>query len=115
MERKIKSAKFLAKVLDNQFEIAGVKFGVDPILNIIPWFGDIAGTALSLYILNIAREVGVSKIDMMKMIVNIIVDFILGIVPFIGIVFDVVFKANARNIEILEKYSHGKFIEGELI
>ena len=43
MEQKIKAAKIFAKLLDSQFEIGGVRFGIDPILDIIPWFGDIAG------------------------------------------------------------------------
>lgn len=115
MERKIKTAKFLAKLLDNQFEVGGVRFGLDPILDIIPYFGDIAGAALSLYILNIAREVGVSKIDIMKMIGNIVIDFIVGFIPLLGVIFDVIYKANAKNVVILEKYSHGKFVEGQII
>jgi len=114
MDQKIKTAKIFAKILDNQFEIGGVKFGLDPILDIIPWVGDIVGALLSLYILNIARGVGVSKGDMLRMILNIIIDFIVGLIPFLGVIFDVVFKANIRNIAILEKYSHGKFVEGKL-
>jgi hypothetical protein len=115
MEAKIRSAKFFAKLLDSQFEIGGVKFGIDPILDIIPWFGDVAGFLLSLYILKTAKEVGVSKFDMLKMIGNIVLDFILGIIPYIGVIFDVFFKANIRNLEILEKYSHGKFVEGKIV
>ena len=49
------------------------------------------------------------------MILNIIIDFIVGLIPFLGVIFDVAFKANLRNIKILEKYSHGKFIEGKII
>ena len=115
MEQQIKRAKLFAKLLDSQFEIGGVRFGLDPIIDLIPWFGDIVGTVLSLYILYIARQVQVSKIDMLKMILNIVIDFIVGWIPLLGVVFDVVFKANIRNIKILEKYSHGKFIEGKIV
>lgn len=115
MERKIKTAKIFAKLLDSQFEVGGVKFGLDPIIDLVPWIGDVVGTLLSLFILNTARQVQVSKIDMLKMILNIIIDFIVGLIPFLGVIFDVAFKANLRNIKILEKYSHGKFIEGKII
>lgn len=115
MERKIKTAKFLAKLLDNQFEVGGVKFGLDPILDVVPYVGDIAGALLSLYILNIAREAGASKIDMLKMIGNIVIDFILGFIPLLGVIFDVIYKANVKNVAILEKYSHGKFVEGQVV
>lgn len=115
MEKKIKAAKLLARLLDNQFEIGGVRFGIDPILDVVPYVGDIAGALLSLYILKTAREVGVSKMDMAKMVGNIIIDFVVGFIPLLGIVFDVIYKANIKNIAILEKYSHGKFVEGQVI
>lgn len=115
MERKIKTAKFLAKLLDNQFEVGGVKFGLDPILDFVPYLGDIAGALLSFYIIRIAMEVGVSKMDLAKMIGNIVIDFILGFIPLLGVIFDVIYKANVKNAAILERYSHGKFVEGEVI
>jgi hypothetical protein len=91
------------------------KHDIFPILDIIPWFGDIAGAVLSLYILHTAWTAQVSKMDFMKMILNIIVDFVVGAIPILGVIFDVIFKANMRNIKILEKYSHGKFIEGKIV
>ncbi len=115
MERKIKTAKFLAKILDSQFNIAGVKFGLDPIIDIIPIFGDIAGVLLSLFILRIAYQIGISKSDFAKMILNIIIDFIVGFIPYLGVILDIFYRSNLRNIKILEKYSHGKFVEGEIV
>ena len=115
MDKKIKTAKFLARLLDNQFELGGVKFGIDPILDIVPWVGTVVGSLLSLYILKIGKDLQVSKIDMLKMVGNIIIDFLTGLIPLLGIIFDVFFKANIRNLKILEKYSHGKFVEGEII
>lgn len=115
MERKIKTAKLLAKLLDSQFQVAGVKFGLDPIINIVPFVGDVAGALLSLFILRTAYQAGVSRSDFIKMIGNILLDFILGIVPYLGVIFDVFYKANIKNVKILEKYSHGKFVEGEIV
>ena len=62
-----------------------------------------------------SQECNVSKTDIIKMIGNILTDFIVGLIPLLGVIFDVIFKANIRNIKILEKYSHGKFVEGELL
>mgnify|MGYP001267625660 CR=1 FL=1 len=115
MEKRIKAAKLFATLLDSQFNIAGVRFGLDPIINLIPWVGDFIGAALSIFILHTAYKVGVSRSDMLKMVVNIIIDFIVGIIPIAGVIFDVVYKANVRNVKILEKYSHGKFVEGEIV
>lgn len=115
MERRIKTAKFIAKLLDSQFEVGGVKFGFDPILNVIPYFGDIAGLLLSLYFVNAAIKLQVSRRDMVVILINIIIDFVVGFPPLLGIIFDVMFKSNLRNAEILEKYTHGKFVEGEIV
>ena len=115
MERRIKAAKFLAKLLDSQFNIGGVKFGLDPIVNLIPWAGDVIGFLLSLFILHTAYKVGVSKKDFFTMLGNIALDFLVGLIPFIGVIFDIAYKANNKNVKILEKYSHGKFVEGKII
>lgn len=115
MKQKIKIVKFFAKLLDSQFEILGIRFGVDPILNIIPYLGAAIGGLLSLYILKTAYDMGVSQKDFLKMIGNILLDVLVGVVPYLGLVFDVFYKANMRNVVILEKYSHGKFVEGELL
>lgn len=120
MEMEIKKARFIAKLLDSQFSVRGIRFGLDPVINIIPGLGDLIGMMLSLYIFRIAREMGVSRFDKWRMIGNIILDFIIGIIPIIGVIFDVVFKANIRNLKILEKYStrmkiKGKVIEGDVV
>ncbi len=115
MDKRIRTARMLAKLLDSQFNISGVRFGLDPIINIIPWVGDIIGTLLSLFILHTAYKVGVSKTDFLKMLLNIAIDFIVGLIPFLGVIFDVAYKANAKNVKILETYSHGKYVEGKIV
>ncbi len=117
MEAKshLKAAKIIARLMDNQWEIAGIKFGLDPILDLIPWVGDVVGALISLYILSIGWKMEISTVDKIHLVWNIILDFILGFVPFIGVIFDLVYKANIRNIAILEKYSHGKFVEGKIV
>lgn len=120
MESNFKRAKLFARLLDSQFEIGGVKFGLDPLINIIPWLGDVIGLVLSLYMLNIAQEMGVSRFDKLRMILNIIIDFIVGFIPFLGVIFDVVYRANTKNLAILEKYNNkmkvkGRIVEGKIV
>lgn len=114
MEEKIKTARMMAKLFDSQFEFAGIRFGLDPLINAFPILGNIVGLALSLYILKIAGEIGVTNIDKARMVFNIIVDFVVGGIPFLGVIFDVFMRANTRNIKILEKYSTG-FIPNEKV
>lgn len=114
-KKHLTAARIAAHLLDDQFNIGGIRFGLDPIIDLIPVVGDIIGTLLSLYILHIGKKMNISILDMMHMIFNIIIDFIVGIIPFIGFLFDVAYKANIKNLKILEKYSHGKFIEGQII
>lgn len=111
----LKMVKILATLMDSQWSIGGVKFGLDPILNIIPWVGDVIGALISLYIVSIGWKMEISTIDKIRLIWNIILDFIVGFIPFIGVIFDLAYRANLRNIEILEKYSHGKFVEGKIV
>lgn len=114
-KKHMQAARFIARLLDDQFSFGGIRFGIDPIIDIIPIIGDVIGVLLSLYILRIGKMMKVSRWDMVRMAMNIILDFILGFIPFIGVIFDVAYKANIKNLRILEKYSHGKFIEGEIV
>jgi hypothetical protein len=115
MDKRIRTAKIFSKLLDSQFNIGGVRFGLDPIIDLIPWVGDVIGALLSLFILHTAYKVGVSKKDFLKMILNIAIDFLVGLIPFLGVIFDVAFKANDKNVKILETYSHGKYVEGKVV
>lgn len=90
--------------MDNKFQLFGVKFGVDPILDIIPGFGNIFGVILSSYLFWIAYHLNVPKSVYAKMAKNIGLDFLLGAVPFAGVVFDLLYKANVKNLALLEPF-----------
>lgn len=115
MEHHVKHARFIANLLDRQFKIGGISFGLDPIIGAVPVVGDIISIGLSLYIFYIGKQMNISRMDRAKMISNIMIDFITGLVPFLGDIFDIAYKANVRNLRILEKYTEKKFIEGELL
>jgi len=100
--------------MDRQFTIGGMSFGLDPIVGAIPIVGDAISVGLSLYIFYVGQQMNISRLDRARMVINIALDFIVGLIPLLGDIFDVAFKANVRNLKILEKYER-KFIEGELL
>lgn len=93
----------LATLLDSQFEVAGIRFGWDSIIGLIPGAGDLITGGIALYPLYIARKHRLGRWAMMRMAANVGTDALLGAVPVVGDAFDVVFKANKKNLAILEK------------
>jgi len=96
----------LGKLMDSQFVIPGlgIRFGVDALLGLIPGLGDFAGGIVSLYILGSAAQHGVSRVTIVRMALNLVMDILLGALPFIGDVFDVAYKANNRNVALLKRH-----------
>ena len=99
-------AKGLARLLDDLIRIPGTNIGVglDPIIGLIPGVGDMAGGLLSIYILMIAARQGVSTSVLLRMLGNIAIDSLVGVVPVVGDLFDFGVKANRRNVDLLERY-----------
>ncbi len=97
----------LARWMDSLFSIPsiGLRFGLDSILGLIPGVGDTAASAVSLYILHAASRRGVSRLTMTRMALNIALDTIAGSIPVIGDVFDVYWKANQKNVELLKRHA----------
>ncbi|KAG8907928.1 hypothetical protein FRB99_001436, partial [Tulasnella sp. 403] len=85
---------------------AGLPFriGVDDIISAFPVYGDLMGFVLSLYQVFLAWLFGVPRLILARMMINIIIDAVIGIVPVIGDFLDVLFKANLRNLELLENW-----------
>ena len=94
----------LSRILDNAVTIPGTSLGIglDPILGLIPGAGDFIGTGLSAYIVLEAARLGVPQATLGKMVFNIILEGLVGVVPVLGDLFDVAWKANAKNIRLLE-------------
>jgi hypothetical protein len=96
----------IARLLDTAIGIPGTKFriGLDPILGLIPGGGDLVGAGISAYMIFLAARFGLAKEDIGKMIWNIGLETVAGSVPVLGDIFDAYFKANMRNLDILEKH-----------
>ena len=96
----------LARLLDSQFRVPGTqrRFGVDGILGLVPGIGDAAGLALSAAVIVQAIGLGARGATVGKMVGNVAVDAVFGSIPVLGWVFDFVFKANNRNVALLERH-----------
>lgn len=99
--------ELLARWMDGVFEIpgTGIRFGFDSIVGLVPGLGDIITSVVSLYILQVASRRGVPRITLVRMAGNIAVDYALGSVPVVGDVFDVYWKANLKNVELLRRHA----------
>jgi Domain of unknown function (DUF4112) len=104
--KNIKQLERWAWLLDNSIRIPGtsIKMGLDSLIGLIPGIGDITGGALSSYILLQAVSSGVAPVVIARMAVNIMFDTIVGMIPIVGDIFDITFKANLRNIELMSNY-----------
>ncbi len=105
-ERSRKRLEKLAWLLDNSIPIPGLNYriGLDGFLGLFPWMGDTIGAALSSVILAEASRLGAPKPVLLKMALNIAIDALVGAVPVFGDIFDFAWKANQKNVELLEQY-----------
>ncbi len=95
----------LAWLLDESIPLpGGYRIGVDGIVGLIPGIGDAAGLAASSYILLRAHQFGMPRIVMARMLGNTLLDFLIGTIPVLGDLFDFGFKANRRNIALMQQY-----------
>ena len=110
-QRGLKQLGRLAKLMDAQFRIPGtdIRFGLDGIIGLIPGAGDLSTFAVSGYMLWIMANNGASGFVLAKMTLNILIDALIGSIPILGDVFDIAFKANMRNIQLMqEHYEEGR-------
>jgi hypothetical protein len=102
---ELEIVKKIAKVMDELVTLPGskVKIGLDPIIGLIPGVGDAASAAIGAYIIRAANRLGVPAIVQMRMLLNLLIDTLIGLVPVIGDYLDVLYKANAKNARLLER------------
>lgn len=96
----------LAWLLDSSIPIPGTRLtiGIDALLGLFPVLGDLVGVVISSYIVNEAARLGAPRTVLLRMAVNVGVEGVIGIVPFAGDVFDAAWKANQRNVRLLDQW-----------
>jgi hypothetical protein len=98
--------ELLARLMDSFFSIPGtrIRFGLDAIIGLIPGLGDTLTSFVSIYILKVASRCGVPRVTLVRMALNIAIDYVVGIVPVMGDAFDIYWKANLKNVELLQRH-----------
>ena len=99
-------ARFLADLLDQRFTIPGtsIRIGLDPIVSLIPGIGDLLANLTGSFIIVIAAQLGVPKIVLTRMGINVAINTLLGAVPIFGDVISIWYRSNVKNVELLERY-----------
>jgi hypothetical protein len=105
-EQRLARLDALAKLLDVAFILPGtnVRYGIDGLIGLIPVIGDIITTAISLWLVREARALGAPWHLTMRMLGNVALDGVVGAVPLLGDAFDVMFRANVRNVKLLQRW-----------
>jgi hypothetical protein len=106
---RTRRVRVLARLLDSSITIPGtnLKFGLDPIIGLIPGIGDLMGAVMSGYIILEAVRADVPNVTLVRMLVNVGIDTLLGAVPALGDVFDAAWKSNTMNVALLERHVAG--------
>lgn len=105
-DRTLASLKQLAWLLDSSLPVPGTRFtvGLDALIGLFPFVGDLIGVVLSSFILSQAARLGAPRSVLWRMAFNVALEGVIGIVPFAGDLFDAAFKANQKNVRLLEDW-----------
>jgi hypothetical protein len=108
---QLRHLEVLAKLMDNQFRIPGTnfRFGLDAIIGLLPGAGDLSTFAISTFMLFVMAKNGASGFVMARMILNVLIDSLIGSIPLIGDLFDFAYKSNTKNMRLMrEHYREGR-------
>ena len=102
--RRLQRLRRFSRLLDSSIPLpGGYRIGIDGFLGMIPGVGDIAGGMASSYIIIEAAQLGASTTTLLRMVFNVLLESLVGLIPFVGDLFDFVWKANDKNFALLEK------------
>lgn len=103
---RLKRIQMLSHWLDNAVAIPGTSYrvGLDPVLGLLPGGGDLVSSGFSAYLVLEAARFGLPRTTLTRMVFNLVLDAVFGSVPFVGDFFDVAWKANSKNLALLESH-----------
>lgn len=101
----VRRMDLVARLLDAAFVLPGTnrRFGIDAVIGLIPGVGDVITTLLSTYIIWEARNLGVSRLALGRMLTNLAIHASIGAIPVVGDIFDAFFRVNQRNMRIVHR------------
>jgi hypothetical protein len=104
-DRELRRLDSLGYLLDNSIRVPGTsfRFGADALIGLVPGLGDAAGSLMSAYIVVQAARLGAPASSLVRMLLNVGIEALVGAIPFAGDLFDAVFKANLRNLALLHR------------
>jgi hypothetical protein len=107
-QARLLALRHVAELLDSAFVVPGTTYriGLDPIIGLIPWIGDLVSPLFTIALLWQARDVRVPKVVLLRMIFNAAIDAIVGTIPIAGDLFDFGWKANQWNLALLERHAY---------
>lgn len=115
IESHLKIATWIAELLDSKYKIGKFRFGLDSFLDALYLPGDIIGIILASYIVWVAGRCGAPAEVQQKMVRNMVVDFVIGLVPLAGSIGTAFFKSNLMNIALLNKWLESAPLEGQVV
>jgi hypothetical protein len=106
-ERRLVVLRQMARLLDSAFVVPGTSYriGLDPMLGLLPGLGDLVSPLFTIGLLWQARDLGIPRVVQLRMIVNVTIDAIVGMVPLLGDLFDFAWKSNDMNMALLEQHA----------
>jgi hypothetical protein len=110
-QRAVKWSRRISRSMDAQWGIGPVRFGLETIVDLVPVLGDVVSAVASLYQLWVAFQLRLGRWSLVRMLSNVGVDFLIGLVPFAGDLFDSFFKVHQRNQRIIDRHLQRKGLE----
>ncbi|MBH8556899.1 DUF4112 domain-containing protein [Hymenobacter negativus] len=110
-DERLRWVERVARLMDSQFQLPGTRFrfGLDPLLGLLPVVGDLSTTVVSVALLMTMFRHGASGAVVVRMALNIFIDTVVGGIPILGNVFDFAYKSNERNVALLRRhYAEGR-------
>lgn len=106
-EQRLGGLRRIAELLDDAFLVPGTSYrvGLDPVIGLIPVIGDLVSPLFTIGVLLQARAFGVPKVVQARMLINVAIDTLVGAVPVVGDLFDFAWKANDKNLALLELHA----------
>jgi uncharacterized protein DUF4112 len=107
-EQRLKALKHMSRLLDSAFVLPGteIRIGLDPILGLVPGLGDLVSPLFAIAMLWQGRDLGIPRVVQFRMIFNVAIDALVGMLPIAGDIFDFAWKANDRNYALLERHAY---------